>query len=90
MASIIRRDLNRFFLYWAAALNFLWVATPWLDGAAQLLGSVWLWSLVVPALCLALLNPRRTAGVTLALAALPWLMLRESARVSQWRTRSET
>ena len=86
MATMIRRDLNRFFLYWVLGLNFLWAATPWLDGSGYFVGSVWIWSLFLPLAGLGLVNIRWVFRVFFALVAGPLALARRSlqAKSSFW------
>jgi hypothetical protein len=69
--------INRMFLIWILTANVLWVLAP-SNSLAHYLGDSWLWSFLMPGLCLAALNTRRSLALV---AAIIWLPVVIAARL---------
>jgi len=91
MTRDIRRPLSIFFVGWIVLGNLLWWFGPAM--ISHTIGDGLVWSIIIPLSCLAMINPRRAAGVMAIVlggfAMLALALLDQQRRKSQQRRFSQ-
>ncbi len=91
MRTDIRTSLGKVFLVWMLLGSALWLIGP--GELQELFGDGLLWALLMPLSCLAVVQPRRSLGVLLGLAAVVtwplWQFLQRSSGEKLARSRPQ-